>query len=342
MIEKNKLIIHCITYNHANFIRQCLDGFVMQKTNFPFQAWISDDCSTDGTNKIIDEYAKKYPNIIIPVKHKKNLGSLKNFLDLASKIKSEYVALCEGDDFFTDENKLQRQVDFLDAHPECSICFHQTRNFFDDGAEKDTLFPNENYRFKEPIVELKDLLKHNFIQTNSVVYRWRFKNDDIYNFFPDDIIPGDYYLHLLHAQVGKIGFIDGVMSAYRRNSNGLWWDSFNNPEKLHLKYGVPELKFYFAIKNNLAENKQEYYDKQVFPTAQYFMDIFIKNKEFKNAAEIINLCPELLDTQTTIAKKGKIKITLFGCIPFIKVQNYKHDKKWIKLFNFIPLFKIKW
>ena len=124
---KPLLSIICITYNHKDFIRQALEGFVMQKTNFKFEVLIHDDASTDGTADIIREYEAKYPDIIKPIYQKENQFSkgvhiLKTFI--YPRVLGKYVALCEGDDYWTDPNKLQKQVDFLEAHPEYSGCFH--------------------------------------------------------------------------------------------------------------------------------------------------------------------------------------------------------------------------
>ena len=115
------LSIDVITYNHAKFIRKCLDSILMQKTNFSFEVLIHDDASTDGTADIIREYEAKYPDIIKPIyqtenQWQKNIGISKNFQH--PRIHGKYVALCEGDDYWTDENKLQKQVDFLEKHPE--------------------------------------------------------------------------------------------------------------------------------------------------------------------------------------------------------------------------------
>ncbi|MBQ6204740.1 MAG: glycosyltransferase [Prevotella sp.] len=119
--------IQCLTYNHAPYIRQCLDGFVMQKTSFYFEAIVHDDASTDGTQDIIREYEKKYPNIIKPIYQKENQyskskhGNITNLI--SSKCKGKYIAICEGDDYWTDPYKLQKQVDYLESHPKCGMCY---------------------------------------------------------------------------------------------------------------------------------------------------------------------------------------------------------------------------
>ena len=116
--------IQCFTYNHEPYIRQCLEGFVMQKTNFRIEAIVHDDVSTDGTAAIIREYAEKYPNIIKPIyetenQYSKHDGSLERIMD--AECRGKYVAFCEGDDCWTDPYKLQKQVDYLESHPKCVL-----------------------------------------------------------------------------------------------------------------------------------------------------------------------------------------------------------------------------
>ena len=108
-----------------------------QKTNFKFEVLIGDDASTDGTPKIINEYAAKYPDIIKPIIRTVNLGAMANLVDLFYKANGQYIALCEGDDFFTDNSKLQLQSDFLDKNKDYTVCFHPVKFFYDDGSEPD-------------------------------------------------------------------------------------------------------------------------------------------------------------------------------------------------------------
>ncbi|GHV23743.1 glycosyl transferase [Planctomycetales bacterium] len=118
--------IACVTYNHAAFIRQCLDGFVMQKTDFPVEALIHDDVSTDGTADIIREYEQKYPDLIKPIYQTENQWSKGVNVSMFnySRVRGKYLAMCEGDDYWTDPRKLQKQVDFMEAHPEVSLSCH--------------------------------------------------------------------------------------------------------------------------------------------------------------------------------------------------------------------------
>lgn len=252
---KPKLTVITTTYNQEKYIRSALDGIVMQETDFPFVAYICDDGSTDSTKKILKQYAKKYSNIIIPIFNKQNVGAMDNFVNTLSLAKTEYVALCDGDDYWTDNKKLQKQIDFLDNNKEYSICFHSTKIFFEDGSKSDEIYPRE---FKKSS-NLDDLLKDSFIPANTVVYRWRFNNKKcLKDVFPKNIVPGDYYVHLLHAQKGKIGFIKETMSCYRRHSGGMWWltSQINGQDEFISKYGIKYLNFYKEVDKHFKLDKE--------------------------------------------------------------------------------------
>lgn len=150
MIEDNRPImvtIRCAAYNHEPFIRQCLDGFVMQQTNFRFEAIVHDDASTDGTADIIREYAEKYPDVIKPIyetenQYSKRDGSLGRIMDAHTR--GKYVAMCEGDDYWTDPLKLKKQVDFLESHPGYVVCVHRYKMYFQDSKiMDDEIYPLE-------------------------------------------------------------------------------------------------------------------------------------------------------------------------------------------------------
>ena len=120
--------ICCITFNQKDYIRDALDGFLKQKTDFSYEILIHDDASSDGTGEIIREYALRFPDRIFPILQTENQYSrgLTNISGTFNfpRARGRYIAMCEGDDYWTDENKLQQQVDFMEAHPDCSICFH--------------------------------------------------------------------------------------------------------------------------------------------------------------------------------------------------------------------------
>lgn len=279
-----KLKIVTTTYNQEKYIGQAIEGFLMQKTNFPYKIVISNDCSTDNTEKIIKEYQEKYPEKIELITNKQNLGAMGNFIHTLSNIKDcEYVALCDGDDFWTDENKLQKQVDFLDEHQDYNICFHKSKLFYEEDEKEESIIP-ENIK-EETTIE--DLVEQNYIVANSVVYRWKFNDKNLEEIFPTDIVPGDYYVHLLHAQDGKIKMFDEVMSSYRRHSGGMWWSNDSeNKEKFTLEYGRKFLNFY-----NAADKYIELPDNAFFAQRKdmvYNMIVtYVKNKKIEQLAEDI-------------------------------------------------------
>lgn len=255
---KSRLTVLTTTYNQEKYIADALDGFVNQETSFPFEVIVSDDCSTDSTAKIINDYAKKYPKIIKPIFNKTNKGPMLNFVETLDKISSEYVAFCDGDDYWCDNNKLQEQVDYLDSHPDYSVCFHQTKIFFENKEKPDEVFPLKNF---PKTTEFSDLLKQNYIPANTVVYRWKFNEQNkLSDCFPKNIVPGDYYIHLLHANDGKIHFINKVMSCYRRHSGGMWWLSSQDDRQddFTLKYGILYYNFFKSVEENFNLDRNTY------------------------------------------------------------------------------------
>lgn len=253
-----KVGIHCITYNQEPFIAQTLESMLCQKTDFPIAVYVSDDCSTDNTPGIISQYAERYPDKVIPLSNQGRKGVIRNFIDTAKVISTEYVAVCEGDDYWTDPYKLQKQVDALEAHPEAAVCFHPITVHWEDGAFSDSEFPSPEYRFNKTVLDLSDLLRRNFIQTNSVMYRWRYHTTP-FEHFPDDILPCDWFLHMLHAQVGKILFLPDNMGVYRRHKGGLWYESMKTA-RWFKSCGIKHYRFYEeaekAFGADFSENKK--------------------------------------------------------------------------------------
>ena len=320
---KPKVSILCLTYNHEKFIRQALDGFLMQKTNFPFEVLIHDDASTDKTADIIREYEKKYPKIIKAVYQKENQWS--KGINISRKyqwgrIKGTYVAVNEGDDYWTDENKLQKQADFLDSHPDFNVCFHPVKVIWEDKREKEVVFPSAKYRFNKKVLSLQDLLQRNFIQTNSVMYRWH----NISKEWPEsNFLPQDYMMHLLQTQSAKIGFIPDVMSVYRRNSGGVWTGVLQSDAWFE-KYAVAHLRFYRAVSEKFHADKT----KDMLYLLNKTIRCFLKNKKFKeleaiasefsNLWEHLNLSDETERLQRKMNRlKAELKLSLLVIVIFV-------------------------
>jgi glycosyltransferase involved in cell wall biosynthesis len=239
-VVRPKVSIVTITYNQKLYIRQALDSFLAQQANFEIECVIADDCSTDGTQDIIREYANKHPDFFKLLLRSENIGAAKNSISALRTATGDYIALCEGDDYWTDPKKLQLQADFLDAHPDYALCFHPVNVFYEDEQKEGYVFPE--YGKEEQSFTVKELLKRNFIQTNSVMYRRRSYED-----IPNNIMPLDWYLHLYHAKFGKLGFIGTVMSAYRRHAGGLWWNSDRNLDEIWKKHGLAHFALYVEM-----------------------------------------------------------------------------------------------
>jgi len=218
-MKDNPLVaIYCLVYNHGSYIRDCLDGFVQQKTNFPFIAVVHDDCSTDNSAAIIREYEEKYPDIIKPIYEEENCWQNGLWDEADRKIKNtcsgvKYIAVCEGDDYWTDPYKLQKQVDFLETNPEYVACFHNVRVF---NGRCYRLFNDINENHYPTTEDL--IIRHWFIATPALLYR------NILDLYPDwknMVVNEDYLLELLLAQKGKFYYMDDVMAVYRQMGQGV-------------------------------------------------------------------------------------------------------------------------
>lgn len=213
--------ISCITFNHAPYIRQCLDGFMMQQTNFPFEVLIHDDASTDGTTEIIREYAEKYPDIIKPLYEEENQwvkGRRGSAVFNFPRAKGKYIALCEGDDYWTDPLKLQKQVDFLEANPDFVMCSHRFKQYM----QKEDIYKDDWYgEVPNGITyDLNSLIQGFWFHTPLTVM---FRRDSLclaeYEKYPNSK-DATLFFHLL--QKGRGFMIPEFMGMYRVHSGGVW------------------------------------------------------------------------------------------------------------------------
>lgn len=225
--------IWCITYNHINFIRDALDGFLMQETRFPVEIFIHDDASTDGTADIVREYAAKYPQFFWIVLQKQNQWTrgASSILDYLTQQRGLFVALCEGDDRWTDPNKLQIQVDYLEGRHSIAACFHRTRVIDEQGAviEQDFFVADrEEYDFQSCLSSLSKqyatcsmMIRASTVSTPRPWLVRRFV---------------DMLLELQVVQHGDLGFIDRNMADYRRHNGGVWSRLDTRSQALELIY----------------------------------------------------------------------------------------------------------
>lgn len=225
---ENPVVSVCmITYNHESYIHEAIKGILIQKTNFPFELVIGEDCSTDNTRKIIREYEIQYPEIIIAQYPETNRGMIENFTTVMESARGKYIALCEGDDYWTDPLKLQKQVDFLESNPDYVLCFHDAETICEDETVINWSFKKKYSRIynKQDAFSFDDIIRNGwFIPTASIVFR------NIIKEFPEwfnNVLSGDYSLQMLLARKGKFKYIDELMSIYRlhkSNSRSLFND----------------------------------------------------------------------------------------------------------------------
>ena len=221
--KSNEIVvsINTLAYNHEKYIAQCIEGILMQKTNFAFELLIHDDASTDKTAEIIREYEKKYPNIVKPIYQTENQWSKKIKISITHqypRAKGKYIALCEGDDYWIDENKLQMQVDFLEKNPEYGMCFHGAIEHYEDGSIPDRVFS----KLKTKKYTAYEIIKHWIIPTASMIFRFQLIQDTAYHSLVRDkrIFYGDKPLYIFLESKSKVWCMSNVMSVYRRHEGG--------------------------------------------------------------------------------------------------------------------------
>lgn len=220
-----KVSVSIITYNHREYIAQAIESALMQETDFEYEIVIGEDDSSDGTREIVLAYQERYPDKIrLFLNDRENVIYIDgkptgrwNLINNLRHARGQYVAWLEGDDYWTSPYKLQRQVDFMDAHPDYAFCFHEVMHYYEDENQR-MMRPNRN--LSKEIYTLEDLLKDNFVASCSVVFRNR-----LFGEFPDwyyTVAMGDWPLHILNAQYGTVGYIDEVMAVHRIHDSGIW------------------------------------------------------------------------------------------------------------------------
>lgn len=286
--------IRCATYNHVNYIRKCLEGFVMQQTTFPFEAIVHDDASTDGTTEILREFADKYPNIIKPVIEKENLwsrqdGSLTKKLN--ENLRGKYIALCDGDDYWTDPYKLQKQVDFLESHMEFSLV-HTSFGYIDkEGNDipvpEIPLYKTLKMNIRDGYVWHKHLVHSTFILFSTVMYRTGLMEMEENR--------ADHGMFMCCARQGKVYYIDNETTKYRITQLSVMRNS----------QSIVSL----AIRNDIFRQLY-YYTSNKYKTLPYYR---YNIKARVAVAEGILSSIAYFKELTVQGKKGKICSILFRC-----------------------------
>jgi glycosyltransferase involved in cell wall biosynthesis len=211
-----KLSVVMVTYNHEKFIAQAIESILAQRVNFDYEIVIGEDLSTDNTRAIVLDFARRYPERIRTLSRDRNIGAMRNFVQTIAACRGQYLAFLEGDDYWTSPDKLQKQVDFLDAHYECAICCHKVRYLYELGSAEFDIFPTR----ASGKYTIEDLLKSNFVMTCSMVLR-----RELIGPIPKWIFHmklGDLPICALAARHGTIELMDENMATYRVHAGGTW------------------------------------------------------------------------------------------------------------------------
>ncbi len=277
-MDKPLVSICCLTYNHGRYIRQCLDGFIMQKTSFPFEVLIYDDASTDNNAEILKEYEAKYPNIIKPICETENRYS--RGLEVAntyfySRVQGKYLAMCEGDDYWTDPLKLQKQVDFLERNPDYTICGGGYQLLY-DGKEQ----PEDNKEFDVAMrhypfgktITLDNFLEPYLLLTLTACFRTdSFSDLSKFKHIKDDV----YWAVILEK--GKGFIFPEVFGVYRKHQHGMWSGESRRKQLESSSLYISELYQHYKKKSSSIRNTYFYVKLEL---------LFFDLKEHKNKYKV--------------------------------------------------------
>ena len=278
----------CITYNQEKYIRRCLEGIVNQQCSFQFEVFVHDDASTDDTPKIILEYAQKYPNIIKPILQTENQYSKGVFITLNLIVplaKGKYFAFCEGDDFWIDSHKLEKQVKVLENYPNCHLCLHTVKGIKEDETPVGIMYPN--FSLESGIISGAQLL--DYICTNEYVFQttsYFMRTVDLkrYALKPPSFrmvsATGDTPYLLYFSTLGDTYYLADIMSCYRHTSLE------NNPRKAKYMNTEEKIVAHYNKQIQMMEEFDKYTDGKFHELCQrkidgYHFDKAVRNQDYK-------------------------------------------------------------
>jgi len=283
-----KVSVCLITYNHEKFISQALEGAIHQETDFEYEIVVGDDCSTDSTQSIVTEYKNKFPDKIKYHRHDKNIGMIGNWIQTIQSCKGEYIAIIEGDDYWTDCQKLFLQASLLDKHPEYSMCFHKVGFITDNQGDNPDIYLNQY--LQRSTYTISDVITQKwFIGSCSMMVRneyWKTFPKKVYALKAIDVL-----IQLMAGAHGDIGYIDKEMGIYRIHSQGISQQQWLGKENT-FEYTIIDLQKTFDQFSNFKYHgliKQRH--EKSFETLLYYRDYFFSKHYLKALWRLMKLNP---------------------------------------------------
>ena len=324
-----KLSVGIITYNQQDTIAQTLDSILCQKGDFELEVVIGEDCSTDNTWAICKEYVGRYPEQVVLLENTSNLGIMTNFARVMKACTGEYVGICAGDDYWCDEQKLQKQLDYFVAHPECGVC---TTGGYRYLVRRDEMVPG--IAPLQPI-EDGDVSKHYFSEAYpggvyamplSMLFKRELLQYVDFDVFIERGFPvEDYPMQAIMAMHTKWGHIDDLTVVYRVYSESATFISYDHPKYMQYHRGLMEIRRYLRDKYALQLfNYSEEYILEYLFYREYLL--YLHNGDFRNAKQLVDNC-NLKTPKVNKARKMTVNRLVFTLFRWYKLRSLKNDLK---------------
>lgn len=344
----------CITYKHEEFIRDALDSFLMQKTNFKYKVFVGEDCGPDGTADIVREYAEKYPDIIVPFLREQNMGAQANLIDLCNHATSPYIAFCEGDDYWMDEYKLQKQYDYMQANPELRVAFTKAeisapedwflRSWFKQDKEGRMIFPDcepayKPQKKKSPLYTAWDCVWVFPAHTATVFYRWNY-DVEIPDWYFTGII-GDHPIFMMQLGEGKAGMLTDVTAVYRRSDVGVYMSG--NMNEHFMKTRLDHVRWMSGLLDWYSLHQNEYPDlplrNRIKRESYNYLRTALENGDYDAVLHYFHTYPTAaklsLNAFLSFFADGNAMIKAFSWKAYNKLTVYKKYRYGLRLYGWL-------
>ena len=302
------------TYNQERYLRDCLDGIFSQEVNFDYEVVIGDDCSTDSTAKIISDYQQRYGDRMLVLNREKNLGAQRNSIDVLNRASGEFVAICEGDDYWTDSGKLQKQYDALLRFPEIDLCFHPAREYRNEVFDRIIC----DYSTHETILPLQEVIRGGgaYMPTASLLYRRR-AILPLSTWFVDYAPVGDTFLQILGSVRGGALYLPQDMSVYRRFTAGSV-TRVNAINRFSCEVLSKRADSYHAAFSGLRSALPDEYDRDIdYALAVEFFGVAIRALDNEHIVLFCHTCRRI-SWKIAIEDKAFLALKLASLIPYMR------------------------